>query len=524
MIITQQNQDAVLRTFQEYPAGLSISELSRKCGLNRNKCSQICSEYHKKKILGLVQKSSHKIYFLQHQSILNPLIEAMSGPVLVVNDSFSVIAANQEYHTAFRTTSDQILGRAAEDLLIPVCPDLIPDLIHQLGPERTGTTATFPDETGAPRVKTLTIAMNDSRFCIIILTGKTPPEDREPDRIIAAETRFSIAVPTLIELTWPQALTAITGLLHEPLTDTLIFTLLIDEPHKTCTINTIATPGRKQTRPDRPDIPPVSLTSIEILQYKTGKPVTYYTSTPDSLRSTPLPERIQTLCPELGITSISLLGISTGSSLTSVLGIGGPDPASARAYVQLLRAISGYLTLLCTACQQASETLQIQTEYENHYRDIYALLTEKTRENAVYSTEAEHLHSILGEVLHTLRISLITTTRQGALIAANKTATATYGITPEHLADHASIREALPDLAPSLLALIPEKNGHLPGQTTHTSQTQDRQSVQTRWYLLSPGSTPPAPAAPCLFIGEPLPAPLIRYLTSAADLAGEPGP
>ena len=516
MIITPQNRETVLQTFRMFPAGLSLSELSRKSGLNRNKCSQICSDYHKKNILGLVQKSSYKIYFLRHQSILDPLINAMSGPVLVVNDSFSVIAANNEFLISFRTSHDDVLGVSGEDLLTPICPDLIPDLIHQLGPGKTGTTATFPDETGAPRCKTLTIVLNESQFCIIILTAKTPPEDREPDRIKAAETRFTTAVPTLIEKTWPQALTAIAELLHETLIDTLIFTLLIDEPLRTCSIHTIATPGPKQARPGKPDIPPVSLTDIEILQYKTGKPVTYYTSTPDSLRSTPLPERIQTLCPEQGITSISLLGISTGSNLTTVLGIGGPDPAAARAFVHLLQAISGYLILLCTACQHASEILQIQIEYQNHYSEIYALLSEKTRENTAQSTEAEHLQSILGEVLDTLKVSLITTTRQGTLIAANKTACTTHGITTQHLADHVSIREALPDLAPLLLAFIPDETGDSPGQTPHTKHSENQQPEQTHWYLLSSGGVPPSPASTYLFIGEPHPARLIRYLKSQA--------
>ena len=512
MIITQQNRETVLQAFREYPTGLSISDLSLKCGLNRNKCSQICSDYYKKDILCLIQKSSCKIYFLKHQSVLNQLINSINGPVIVVNKSFDVIAANQEYKKIFNATQEEILGASGEDLLKPICPDLIPDLKLQIGSGMSGKTATFSDETGALRGKTLTISLNESQFCIIILSTKAELPEPKNDSISTAETRFTATVPSLMtEKTWPEALGRIARLLHETITNTLIFTLLIDEQLKSCTIHSLTIPDSEPAFSGlAPDTTPIPLTGVEIFQYKTGEPVTYYIGTPDSLRNTPLPVKITALCPEIGVSSISLLGTSSGSTLTSVLGIGVRDGSDSKAYERLLCNVSGYLTLLCTVCQNRSETQRTQEEYQKQYSDIYSLLTEKTQENLTYTTEIEYLHSILGAILDTMQISLIAVTQKGVLITANKTASTTYSITEQLLADNSTLTDVLePDMATSLLNLIPDE-GHSPNRTT--PYIEKHQSGQTHWHLLYQYGT--QPASSYFFIGENHPAQLIKYLKS----------
>jgi len=512
MIITQQNRETVLQTFREYPAGLSISDLSRKCGVNRNKCSQICSDYHKKDILGLIQKSSYKIYFLKHQSVLNQIIESIHGPVLVVNESFAVIGTNKEYNATFKTNPDEVLGRSAEEMLNPILPDLIPLIKEQARPGMGGKTATFPDETGAPRCRTLTIALNESQFCIIILKADTPIENQVDDLTRAAENKLkSASLALMAEKTWPDALREIAKILHQTIPDTLIVTLLIDEPASSCTIHTVATPENTQQQ-EIPDKAPIQLSGIELLQYKTSKPVTYYTGTHESLQNTPLPEAIKTLCMEKGISSISLIGISSHSNLTSVLGIGTGDSSISTDYVRLLSALSGYLTLLGTVCQTTSKTQKIQAEYQQHYSEIYALLTEKNQENIGLIAESEHLRAILGSVLDLMKIFLIVVTRQGTLVSANKTACASYQITQHQLTDKAPLSAILPpDLAASLMVLVPDDTGHFQ-KPSHDRYIEEQQTGQIHWYLFSSASTQQATSY--LFIGEQQPAKLVKSLKS----------
>ncbi len=511
MIITSQNRETILQTFREYPAGLSISELSRKCGINRNKCSQICSDYHKTNILGLIQRSSYKIYFLKHQSVLNQIIDAISGPAIVVNESFSVIGTNEAYDTVFKTNQDENLGRSAEDLLNLICPDLIPEIQKQLQDKMSGKTATFLDESGLPRCKTLTLSLTGNLAGIIILPTKAEVIDPVDNRIKTIETQFTSAVPHLItEKTWPQALGKIAKLLQKSITEALIFTLLIDESLKTCTIHTIATPADIQ-KGNLPDTTKAPLTGIEILQYKTTDPVTYFTGTEESLHNTPLPRPIKNLCQDLNISSITLFGISSEGRLTSVIGIGTEESGVSSTYLRLLRAISGYLTLLCTVCQNTSELQNIQTEYQKNYREIYALLTEKTEETAAQTTEAEYLRTILGAVLHTMNISLIAVNKQGTLFTANKTASTNYSITDQDISDHKSIHEVLsPELASALVSLIPEKTEIPLAQRTHTRYIEKNQSGEIHWHLFSQNTN--HSTVTCLFIGEPHPAPLLRYL------------
>ncbi len=512
MIITQQNREAVLQTFREYPAGLSISDLSLRCGVNRNKCSQICSDYHKMDILGLIQKSSYKIYFLKHHSVLNQIIESIHGPVLVVNEMFAVIGTNKEYNTTFKINPDEIIGRSAEETLYPIVPDLIQLIKEQAGPGMGGKTATFPDETGAPRCRTLTIALNESQFCIIILKAETPLENQVNDPIKAAENQLKSAVPVLMtEKTWPDALREIAKKLHQTIPDTLIVTLLIDEPASSCTIHTVATPQDTQQQ-EFSDRTLIQLSGIELLQYKTTKPVTYYTGTQESLQNTPLPEAIKTLCMEKGISSISLIGISSDSSLISVLGIGTVDSSISTDYVWLLSALSGYLTLLGTVCETTSKTQKIQAEYQKHYSEIYALLTEKNQENVGLIAESEHLRAMLGSVLDLMKIYLIVVTRQGTLVAANKTACTAYQITQQQLTDKPPLPTVLPpDLAASLMALVPDETGHFQ-KKPYDRYIEEQQSGQIHWYLFSSPSTQQATSY--LFIGEKQPAKLVKSLKS----------
>ena len=511
MIITPQERDKVLQTFREYPTGLSISDLSLKCGLNRNKCSQIASDFHQKGILSLVQKSSSKIFFLKHQSVLHTLIDAIGGPVLVINESFYVIGANRDYAETFHTDPAEILGVSADQVLRPVCPDLIPALKQELGPGLTGRTATFTDQTGAPRCRTLTVSFTAHPFLIIIFEPVARPADPVEAGITRAETCFVASVPALMdEKTWPGAFAQVARLLHDTLPDVVIFTLLIDEPHRTCSVHTLTIPPAIQPAGilPEPSADPLPLTEIAILQYKTGEPVTYYTSTPDSLQNTPLPEEITALCPKIGISAISLMGICSQNSLSSVLGIGSLDNQAPMAYARLLRALSGYLTLLCTVCHTAAENQKIQAEYQDHYSEIYALLTRKTEENIVHTAEATYLRSFLGSVLHTMEISLIATTLDGALIAANKTATTAYGITGKHLENKESIRDLLPsDLAAQFMALLTEENHQQPSDKS-PGGLADR---QIQWYLIRQKGPH---GASCIFIGENHPAPLLRYLRS----------
>ncbi|WP_319579453.1 PAS domain-containing protein [uncultured Methanospirillum sp.] len=510
MIITQQNRETVIQTFREYPAGLSISDLSLKSGINRNKCSQICSDYHKSDILGLIQKSSYKIYFLKHQSVLTQIIDSISGPVLVVNESFAVIAINKEYVRSFGIHPDEILGRSAEELLVPLYPDLIQVIKEQTGPGMSGKTATFPDETGVPRCKTLTIALNESQFCIIILQTQAPLQGENDTQISTAESRFTAAVPGLMaENTWPQALGQITRLLHETIPDALIFTLLIEEPLRTCMIHTLASPAG-WTEPEISGVP-IPMTGIEILQYKTREPTTYYTGTPESLSSTPLPKPLRTMCQEKGISSISLLGISSNGNSTTVLGIGTEDSSVSIAHVRLLQSLSGYLNLLCTLYHRASDMQNIKAGHQKHYSEIYALLTEKTQENAALITGTQHLISVLETVLDSMKISLISVNRQGALITANKTASTVYSISGQDLADNVPITNVLsPELAASLLALIPDQTSHSPG--TAASHIEEQQTGRTHWYLIPSHGT--QQETTYLYVGEKHPAHLIKYLKS----------
>ena len=510
MIITPQEREKVLQTFREYPTGLSISDLSLTCGLNRNKCSQIASDFHQKEILGLVQKSSSKIFFLKHQSVLHHLIDAISGPVLVVNESFYVIAANRDYAETFHTDLAEILGVSADQILRPVCQDLIPALKQELGPGLTGRTATFTDQTGAPRCRTLTVSFTKNQFLIIIFEQIAPKTDPAEANISRAETRFATAVPALMnEKTWPGAFAQVARLLHDTIPEAVIFTLLIDEPHRRCSVHTLTIPADVQPAGIHPEpsTGPLPLTEIAILQYKTGEPVTYYTSTLESLQNTPLPDEIKVLCPKIGISSISLMGICSQDSLSSVLGIGSLDNQAPREYARLLSALSGYLALLCTVCHTAAENRRVQAEYQDHYNEIYTLLTRKTQEKIVHAAEAGYLRSFLGSVLHTMQISLIATTLDGALIAANTTATTAYGITGKHLEHKESIRDILPsDLAAELMALLTEENHQQP-----SVKPPGPAEPQTRWYLIR--QTGPL-ATSCIFIGENHPAPLIRYLKS----------
>lgn len=518
MIITPEDQEKILETFREYPDGLSVTELARKSGINRNKASVIAETLHKKGLLSLYQQSSAKIYAVKEQSPIHHLIGIIPEPAFVINESFHVIGINKAYAEMYKVDPRSVSGMPGEQLIKPPYRILADALKRELEEGTDGKPATFPDESGTPLCTTFRISQSGSRPSLIVSLHpdrKTREKIETLDRIRRIVDRFSAGIPGIMaEKTWEEVLSRVARNIQTDLPGTLVFTLIVDEQKKTTTISSfyapdgnqdlIAKPGEIQLKDLR-----IALTDLKIIQYRTCQPICYYTDSLETLLDPPLQAKIISWCKDLGLSSISLIGITAQGILTGILGMGSlRDTVSQTIYEDLLSSLSGYLNLISSVYHLKKENREISIEYQQHYQEIYNLLTEKTEENILRTTETEYTRSILGAVLHTMGISLIVTTTDGTLISANQTAMETCQITEETLLSHPPVLSSLPpDIAETIARLT---NENQPGNGTKDTLTTGEQTIH--WYLIRP--EPVESCRSCLFIGEKSPAPLNRYLRS----------
>ncbi|MBR1369056.1 hypothetical protein RJ53_05890 [Methanocalculus chunghsingensis] len=145
----------ILELFRNEPRGMSISDISREIGLNRNSVSKYVNMLT---IAGKVEMKAvgpAKVYFLSERVPISAMIEFSSDAIVLLDDQLRIVNANDQYLSLTEAAKQDILGEKIQGSTLPILStDLflssipkfrereqrIPDYIQTIGGEERSFT------------------------------------------------------------------------------------------------------------------------------------------------------------------------------------------------------------------------------------------------------------------------------------------------------------------------------------------------------------------------------------------------
>lgn len=512
MKISAEDRKTIIETLRENLQCLSISELSRKSGINRNKTAQIADSLYSENIISCIHYGNSKIYRLNCRSIIYALLETSRDPMVILDKKFRILETNKPYAEKYGSDTLNHYGKP----LFAIHPfqgtALSEEELTAILAESEGTRKVFGDGTFEQYVF-IRISLDEDTpgLLLVIQQKRTESEIHEGRSVLLTILQELIdTLPEMGEKRSNEACIQAAEILRRHLPQTLIFSLYIDENDRVGEINTILPPksALRKTEPILSSLlrKKISIPPFVILKYKTSKPYLSEDITP-LLEPLLTPEEMGILTGSFPLRMISLIGIQSGNTLTNILGIGARDDAIDPGICSLLlRSVSHLLSVTALTRQKTEENQRNLLEYQSQYGKIYALLSEKTKENTAHSLEMEYFKTGFYELLDYLGVQVIITGWDGKILSANQTAAEIHNI-PNN---SALISVSLQDILPADFADIFRQLDSKPVKMNPDIVVDTTQKKPMVWYLIkNPGNQSPNSL---ICIAEPSPAPLIQYL------------
>ncbi len=518
MKISTVDQEVILTTFKQHIQGLSISDLARKSGINRNKAAKIADDLHRAGIVNCLQHNTAKIYSLKNRSAVHTLLEMHHEPWVIIDEKYIIIEASDSFFKIHNSNSGKLLGQHISNIA-NLAPYLRSGDIQQIiDTKQEGDKRILESDAGSERWMGIRVTLHEQSRALLLVLLTEEKRDltiRECDPSSDLLEELSYNLPQIIQKNLNEAFTHIAEIIHSKFPDDLIITLTIDEKTQTGRFNDIL--YRKSSSRKITDIIPtlftweVPIPPLSILKYKSGRP---YLHEDISQLLEPIfgQKEIQILRETLPFHTISLIGIMNSHSLIGIFGIGVINTSlQTEIWQKILQVVSRYLMMKGIIQQKDEEIRTNLVEYQDQYRKIYSVLSEKNQECLSLLSDTHHLMNILSTMMDQTKNSLILTQKDGKILSANQTALALFqmGGTPlrkewfltdiltseiaTRIQDHITAFECSPERINSSDMII-DSHHDLP-LIWHILQNQYLQTSRT--YL-------------CL--AEPSPAPLIQYL------------
>jgi PAS domain-containing protein len=520
MKISDEDTDRVISTLQHHLQGLSISELARESGLNRNKISIIAENLSREGILTCSHLCKSKIYTLKNPSAIFAILEHIPDPSLIADENLHVIRVNPAFSTVFSIDEQQI--RVQPVHAIPcISGSSIPGQLHTCLEEgKDGEKTIIRNESGTEICTSVRITLPGEKPALLIIfhpEGNNGEKRDRKDLIVRLLSTLSENLPGILQgRTLGEAFLTLSGLIRNTVPDRLILTMLVDEPGKTGTLHSLRVPGssRRQNREDTGPMPgepfPVPIPELIVLQYKNGR-ILPEDTLPGLLLSRDLPEELKKTTTSLSRFAIPSIGILWNKTLIGIVGIGSPrETAIPGENHEILSLVSGFYISAALSCMRSKETDQIREEFHAKYRDIYTLLAKKTEEEMLHAARSGQFSMVAAAVADYLNAAFLVTNGDGTTLSANRTAMRLLQIREKDLLVPVLLQDLLPaDLAELKSTLIPHRDA--PQQGSHPNVTTAiMQGMEMTWYL---AGNPAGTASDLhVIIGEKSPAPLVQYL------------
>lgn len=518
MKISTVDQELILTTFKKNVQGLSISDLARKSGINRNKASKIADDLHRAGIINCVQQSTAKVYSLKNRSSLHSLLEILHEPWVIIDEKFSIVEASESFSRKNNTNSGKLLGQSIFDIVFFAPFYHSGDFQQIINTEQEGEKRILESDTMSERWMGIRITLHENSRAILIVLLTEEKRSlivRECDPLSDLLEELSYSLPHIIRKTLNEAFTHIAEIIHSKFPDDLIITLTIDEKTQTGRFNDILylkTSSRKLTNiiptlvTREVPIPPLS-----ILKYKSGRPY-LHEDISQLLDPVISQHEIQIIRETLPIHTVSLIGIMNSHFLIGIFGIGVKNISLQTETCQkILQLVSHYLMVMGIVQQKDEEIRKNMVEYQDQYRKIYSVLSEKTLECLSLLSETHHLMNILSVMMDQINNPLILTQKDGKILSANQTALALFQMGDTPLRKEWFLKDIL---APEISSRIQDHINAFEGsrERINSSDTiiDSHHDLPVIWHILQ-NQDPQTPKT-FLCFAEPSPAPLIQYL------------
>jgi len=520
--ISIKDRETVLSIIRQNHRGLSISELSRKSDINRNKISAITEMLQNEDLINCTHQYHSKIVSMKYPSAVHSILETIAEPSLIVDETLQVIQVNSSYSEMVRTDVLNHLGKRIDELS-HILPDNLVFQLQHLLEGKDGEKSTQKNQTGVITCTCIRITLIDEKPGILIimhLQKHTGDDSRKQDLSCEVLHTLSAKIHKIMQReTRAGAYSLAASCIHTVLPDDLVFTLMVDESGTTGTLNSLFFSGTSSKNVMDgmtgiiEKIPAIPIREQNILHYKRGQPVVHDTIL-DIFQENQVPDKIADLFRTVPVETITGIGIIVDTILIGILGIGTTrENYQSLKYDKILLSASAFLSPIGMVYRLLEAKTDDVQKYQGHYRNIYRLLTEKTQEDMLHLSESRQLRSLLAAVLDRMNISLITTTGNGTITFINQTALQTYHIDIHKSLGESDLSKTLPaDVAGSLMDLTKKEiNSEIFSMNQNTVVDMNPEVPVTWYYIRYPNDLS---AGECIFIGEKNPAPLISYLNS----------
>lgn len=518
MKITDEEQEKILNILQADLHGLSISEISRKSGVNRNKVSYILETLHQEELLICSQQYNSKVFALKHPSSIHTLLDYVPMPALVLDEQFRIIQMNLEYANLYPEDVPLVPGAELRDISHIPFQEIEDKLGSFLEEGCDGQQETYLDKSGIQICRAIRVnLLGDKPGVVLILpiTKKDKSPDNDPFKTFLH--LYSQNSDTIMGTkTLSDAYAHISSLVNTAFPDDFFFTLLVDESKQTGIIHTIHMPEEisKKNQQNVNDIIsksfPSQIPDLKILRFKTERTI-LIDNIPDIFQENPDLRSVKNILGSSQFPPFSATGIILHNSLIAIIGMGNStNSAPLNEYSDILPEISAIFTAVGEVFQKKEEIQENWLKFQGDYSNVYALLTKKTRESTSHALESEQYRQILGAVLDKMGIMFLVTT-QDEISYANQKTLDEYNLHEKNLINASGIDDVLPSDLTSLIRTLIREKGVIQKTPLSSSQFQiEKQGEVWQWYLS--GYLENTYSDLFFFIGEKLPASFIHYL------------
>lgn len=524
MKITLNDRDNVLSTVRQNPAGLSISDISRKSSINRNKIAAITEILEKEGLVTCTTRYNSKVVTPTYSSAFHTILDTITEPSLITDEHLQVIQVNRSFSDTVMVEGKECIGKRIDEIPWICQENLVP--LQRLLDGRDGEKNIISGLSGDCSCTAIRITSGDIKPGIFIVfhprfPGICSPEDEMTDTVRDAMAKKIPGISK--DHTIGDVFGMAASCIHDGYPDDMVFFLLFNEPGSEGTIHSII-PSRTTSKSVQNAIirimekkMVVSIREEPLREYKTTRPQVHDSIT-DIFQIPGHENDVFDLIRALPAGTITSIGILSDDSLVGILGINSvKERSQSITHGKILSLVSASLAPLVLICRMSDEIKHTSQTYQEQYKRIYSLLTEKTEQIIHYSSESMFLCSLLGAILNTMDISLITTSEDGNITFINQTAVHTYHIDINRNLSGSHLSEVIPPiLAGSLMEdLSKEKCIDDPVPIRNLVIDNDR-AIPISWFCTRyPRSRSSGHG---IYIGEKNPAPFISYLHSLDEI------
>ncbi len=504
----------ILHILQDGDTELSISELSRKTGVNRNKVSLIAETLFKKGIVHCNQSSNAKKYSYLPCTTALTLIESIPDPALILDSTLHIVRINQAFLDQTREGELAFIGERLS---------AINHLYHGINEEAISSvltdryegyrTSIHPDQSQI-RYICIRVTLPDNQPGVLLYMH--PDADAyNPGTLFRkfVEKLFS-KIPGMVEEQQAEKIyDTITRILRDIFADDIIVSFLIDEKSRISHLNTISVPEsiRKPTRSEidlaLSQKTPVSFEGPEILPYKLYDTVRIKGISPLMLRS---PDDIARVFNPLQGYEFIYTGIAINDTLTGIIGIGkmnvGIPPD---VYEKILLALSRFFYLYESNRTKSVIHEEVIAKYKEEYRNMYHLLTEKTEQDENRRAESEALLALIGIMSDQMSIACCTLTPERTISSANTSMLDLCSAEETDVLKKPRFEDVVPSPVREVIADLINSSEHQTEIGSYQVAVKTSDQTQSSWCLIR---SQKEGGLPCICIGEKAPSPLIQFI------------